>query len=356
MARRVNSDRLDACVDAGLLFYLAQYASVCLPGVVGALHPLSIGAVALLIGGAMAVMGKRRDEHMPMPIDSRSAVVVAALATFVLGYVLCLVAYQRQLPVISNDAITYHLPAAVQWLQTGRLGLYPAWFYNPANSYSPLAGSTFIAWLLAPIGNDTLARFVGVGPFLLLFFAMVSVCRRIGADARVAVLIAGAAVLRGRWLGRRSWRRMTCSSPRFSSLPSMRLADNDSQSHSVHGAGRGHRLAAGDKVHRAAVDADPAADARSRLDLAADAHCRRLYRRAGGAVVFAQRFSDRQPDLPDRSDPRRLHDPARHAARSPKRHAHEHRRCMAQSSPVVIMAFLCCSRARWSPAGSEDCL
>jgi len=196
-ARRINTDRLDAAVDAGMLFYLVQYASICLPGVVGALHPLTIGAVALLLGGAMAVWGARRNETpeaLPA-IDRSSALFVAACAMFVLGYVLSLVAYQRALPVISNDALTYHLPAAVQWLQTGRLGLYEAWFYNPANSYSPLAGSTFIAWLLAPIGNDTLARFVAVGPFLLLFLATLALCRRIGAEVRVAAMVAIAAVL-----------------------------------------------------------------------------------------------------------------------------------------------------------------
>ncbi len=197
-ARRVNADRLDAAIDAGLLFYLVQYASVCLPGLVGALHPLSIGAMALLLGGAMAVWGGRHDrtmENQPAESCRCKELTVAACAMFVVGYVTCLIVMQRVLPITSNDAMTYHVPAAVQWLQTGRLGLYEAWFYNPANSYSPLAGSTFIAWLIAPMGNDTIARFVAVGPFLLLFVAMLGLCRRVGADVRVAALVAVAAVL-----------------------------------------------------------------------------------------------------------------------------------------------------------------
>ena len=122
-------------------------------------------------------------------------ILFGACAAFVVGYAGCLIVYQSALPVISNDAITYHLPAAVQWLQTGRIGLYEAWFYNPANSYSPLAGSVFLEWLLAPVGNDTIARFVQAGPLLLLFVGVVNLCRRVGADVGVAGLIAVAAVL-----------------------------------------------------------------------------------------------------------------------------------------------------------------
>lgn len=193
-ARRINADALDAAGDAGLLFYLVQYVSVCVPGVLGALHPLTIGAAAVLLSGALALYGGRRKIELARP-SVNASVVVGGCAAFVIGYTFVLILTQRGLPVISNDAITYHLPAAVQWLQTGKLGLYEAWFYNPANSYSPLAGSVFIEWLLAPLGNDMLARFVQAGPLVLLFVAVLNLGRRLGAEARVAAMIAAAAVL-----------------------------------------------------------------------------------------------------------------------------------------------------------------
>jgi hypothetical protein len=130
-----------------------------------------------------------------MAMGGLSGALLVTGFAFAIGYLLALLWHQRQLPVLSNDAITYHLPAAVQWLQTGRLGLYPAWFYNPANSYSPLGGSVFIAWLMAPMGNDVLARFVQVGPALLLLVAMLNLCRRLGAGVGVAALVAAAVVL-----------------------------------------------------------------------------------------------------------------------------------------------------------------
>jgi hypothetical protein len=125
----------------------------------------------------------------------RARIVAAGAIVFVLGYLGSLIVHQRKLPVISNDAITYHLPAAVQWLQTGRMGLYEAWYYNPANSYSPLGGSVFLTWLMAPMQSDVIARFVAVGPLIMLMIAMLNLCRRLGVDGGVAALIAATCVL-----------------------------------------------------------------------------------------------------------------------------------------------------------------
>ena len=202
LARRFASDdRLRAASDALLFFYLVQYLSVCLPGLVGALHPLTMALVAILLSVVMIALGMRRTGQLPqnqsttLKVPARTAFLASLF--FVVGYVGTLVWHQRSLPVISNDALTYHLPAAVQWLQTGRLGLYEAWFYNPANSYSPLGGSTFIAWLIAPPGNDVLARFVQVGPLIFLFVAMTNLLRSLRvSDIASPILAAGAVLVR----------------------------------------------------------------------------------------------------------------------------------------------------------------
>ncbi|MEO6435928.1 MAG: hypothetical protein ABIP55_09220, partial [Tepidisphaeraceae bacterium] len=197
-ARRWNDDALRAAGDAGLLFYLVQYVSVCGTGLAGAMHPLTIVLVALLTSSAMAVVGGRRAQQPQSPgiaMPELSAALLTGAIAFVLAYLATIVWHQRMLPVLSNDALTYHLPAAAQWLQTGKLTFYEAWFYNPANSYSPLGGSAFLAWLMAPIGNDAIARFVQVGPALLLMIAMLNLCRALGASIGVAALIAAACML-----------------------------------------------------------------------------------------------------------------------------------------------------------------
>src|SRR5207302_11316081 len=81
------------------------------------------------------------------------------------------------------------------WRQTGRLGLFPTWFFNPANTYSPLAGSTFIAWLIAPFDMDIVARFVEVPALIVVGIGVFQLCRQMGVEPAIAGLIAAAAVL-----------------------------------------------------------------------------------------------------------------------------------------------------------------
>jgi hypothetical protein len=113
---------------------------------------------------------------------------------FVLGYLGVLVHHWSYLPVLSIDALVYHFPAAVQWLQRGRIGVFDVW-YQPANAYSPLAGSVFIAWLMAPVGNSVLARYVQMPPLVLLFLAMVQLVRALGLNRGAAALLATGVVL-----------------------------------------------------------------------------------------------------------------------------------------------------------------
>jgi hypothetical protein len=120
---------------------------------------------------------------------------VLACFTFVAAYGGAFVYQQRFLPPIVDDALTYHLPAAVQWLQTGRIELFPTWFFNPANTFSPLGGSIFMTWLIAPTGNDVLVRFVQLGPLLLLFLVVLEIARLLGARNATAALIALACVM-----------------------------------------------------------------------------------------------------------------------------------------------------------------
>ena len=194
-ARRRTADRLQAVADALLLYYLVQYLAVGLPGLATILGPRSIVGTALLLCAALWFLATRRAARPPVPLPRIDFLFVSACALFVIGYLCALIYHQRDAPVSSNDALTYHLPAAVHWLQTGRLSLYEAWFYNPANSYSPLAGSMFIAWLIAPVNNDVIARFVQAPPLLFIFVLLTNLCRALGARASVGALIATAAVL-----------------------------------------------------------------------------------------------------------------------------------------------------------------
>ena len=200
--RRLGGDLVRRLIDTGLIYYLLQYIVVGALGMMGLLSQWTIGPLALMACALLWVgSGWRRDEKLapvPPPPQAKPLVdraTVLACFTFVAGYGFAFVYQQRFLPPIVDDALTYHLPAAVQWLQTGRIELFPTWFFNPANTYSPLGGSIFMVWLIAPTGDDVLVRFVQLGPLLLLFLVVLEIGRLLGARDATAALVALGCVL-----------------------------------------------------------------------------------------------------------------------------------------------------------------
>ncbi|CAN5521766.1 hypothetical protein BH09PLA1_BH09PLA1_27700 [soil metagenome] len=179
-------------LDAMLFWYLVQYLSIALPGAFGCLN---VGTMMLTAGALSAAMifapvSRTRPDEPPPTIGALDRRIVFACLGLLTALVAGNVYNQRIAPPTVNDALTYHLPAAVQWLQTGRIGLFETWFFNPANTYSPLAGSTFIAWLIAPTGGDILARAVEAPALLMIFFVLLQLARALGASVRVAAIVA----------------------------------------------------------------------------------------------------------------------------------------------------------------------
>jgi hypothetical protein len=216
-ARRYTTSRAQAVLDALLLWLTAQYAIVGLLGACGwlstaamTLAGVTVGAVLLLLArpwqaarsapesaglapsfaGGGGAPGRLACE--PFGRQHFGALIVSLLA---LGYLAACGFAQRSLPPTATDAIAYHLPTAVQWLQDGAIRIWPAWYWNLANSYSPLAGETFIAWLLAPAGNDVFARYVQVAPLLMIYLCVLQCGRLCGASLLSSALMGLALVL-----------------------------------------------------------------------------------------------------------------------------------------------------------------
>ena len=116
-------------------------------------------------------------------------------ALFVIAYVTAHALQQWWNPPLITDALVYHLPTAVQWIQTGKLGSFPTWYWNPAATYSPATSSTFMAWLMAPAGNDVFVRFVQVPPLLFIFVLVARLCREFGCSRTLAGPVALAAAM-----------------------------------------------------------------------------------------------------------------------------------------------------------------
>ena len=194
-SRCLTRSRSQAILDAAVLGYAVQYAAVGLPGITGSLRPINITAVAMLFVTAFLIFGWKTKRVVDRHAKKTDLIIVAGIALFVMGFTAMFVRSQADLPVISNDAMTYHFPAAVQWLQQGRITLFQTWFFNPANTYSPLAGSMFIVWMIAPFGSDVMARFVEVPALICIGIAMYRLCREVGARIPISAILAGASIL-----------------------------------------------------------------------------------------------------------------------------------------------------------------
>jgi hypothetical protein len=175
---------------------LIQYVVVGIAGVLGFFSAgyLTAGAVAASVGVWIwaGVFPRFAGDLQISRAQRRWGVGVCAGA---FGFLGAMIFAQRFCPPLATDALTYHLPSAVLWLQEKRIAFFQTWFFNPANTYSPLGGSMFIAWLMAPMGNDALARFVQVEAWGLTLFAVMGICRGAGAPVAAAALAGVGAAL-----------------------------------------------------------------------------------------------------------------------------------------------------------------
>ncbi len=195
--KRTAPTRLAVAVDAFLIWYGIQYLAVALPGLLGILGPASMTLAAAAMAGLLWWAAGRGDPRpVPKAISGSQLWVWPAALALAGALLIVLVWRQWVLPPVANDPLTYHLPAAVEWLQTGRIGAYQTWFFNPANTYSPLCGSTVLAWLIAPLGNDVIARFAQVPAAILLLLAVGQLARHLGGGSAAAVV--GLAAVLGR--------------------------------------------------------------------------------------------------------------------------------------------------------------
>jgi hypothetical protein len=245
-ARRAGRAGMGQAVcDAFLLYFLVQYAAVAVPGVFGVFGTTTMACVAIAAAVVMWVAAGRQkialgnEASFPSPgtpgegqgegLSSRERASVQkkepprpnplpeyrareqeldvasywspdrlgllACTLFTLAYFASYAWIQSSAPPTATDSLVYHLPTAVQWIQTHRLGIYPTWYWNPAASYSPGTGSVFMAWWMAPAGNDVFVRFVQLPPLVFLFFLVVRLCRLLGCSLSVGGLVGLATVL-----------------------------------------------------------------------------------------------------------------------------------------------------------------
>lgn len=197
LGRRVHgTDTFAVLADAALVYFFVQYLAIGMPGLLGVLGAGSILLTTALASGAIWWIASRfNPPATPARYDAADQWSIVFICCWALGFVIAILETVWIAPPLANDPLTYHLPAAVHWLQQGSLARYEAWYYNPANTFSPLAGSMFLAWWMAPIGNDIFARFGQAPALILIAAATLRLCRDLGAPRFVPAMLALSVVL-----------------------------------------------------------------------------------------------------------------------------------------------------------------
>jgi len=194
-----GGELIQTWLDALLLWWSGQYLVVGSLGLIGWLSPATAtaGGVVLSVIAFLVTRASSRSNDLPVVAGSgASGRFAIQLGLAIVSCEVAAVVWQyRVLPPMSDDALTYHLPAAATWLREGRIGIYETWFFNPANTFSPLGGSLFAAWFMIPFQSDVAARFMQTPAVIAIFLAGVQLVLRLGGSTRVAVLLATAGAL-----------------------------------------------------------------------------------------------------------------------------------------------------------------
>lgn len=139
---------------------------------------LDISTLLITVGGlSVAVRAVSRNRHATRSPAETSTLVVSGvhghslvwgLAAGLVLFAVAQVVWARWLsPPDTTDALRYHLPFAVKWLQSGLLDMPIPVAGDPASPFFPLNSSLWIAWLIAPFNSDIMAQIVQA-PFVLI--------------------------------------------------------------------------------------------------------------------------------------------------------------------------------------------
>jgi hypothetical protein len=181
-----RGDRTTRAADTLLFALFGQSLLLGLAGAAGLLRGDVVFALSVAAYGVVRRLAPPSPTNPRPKLDGWSALLLAAAGLYAAAAWLYLF-----VPPLANDALTYHLPAAVRWFQSGHFERYAAWNYNPANTYSPLGGSLYLLWWLLPIGSDFFARFAQLPAVALLAAATATLV----PDRRKALMLAAAVVV-----------------------------------------------------------------------------------------------------------------------------------------------------------------
>ena len=171
------------------------------PAILGILDRWVVGALALAMLAAAVIAGRREPPPAasgsnPEPrregIVSRLAAIVAVGTVAV--YILAVLARSHGSLPTFIDTVTFHVPAAARWIQSGSIWQIDQFLPGQAQGYYPANGNVVQLAAILPWSSEFLIRFVNLPFYALTGLAVYACGRRLDAPWTSAA-VAGAAVI-----------------------------------------------------------------------------------------------------------------------------------------------------------------
>ncbi|MBU1124807.1 MAG: hypothetical protein KKC84_02165 [Candidatus Omnitrophica bacterium] len=91
-------------------------------------------------------------------------------------------------PPFGWDSLNYHFTFPVEWLKFQNFNTPPTIFDDPSPTYYPLNGSLYYLWLILPFKSVFMADIGQVPFFIISFFAVYAICRRLSLSREYSFL------------------------------------------------------------------------------------------------------------------------------------------------------------------------
>lgn len=121
-------------------------------------------------------------------LENKTRIVIVSL---LLGFGLVKFFTNLINPPLGWDCLNYHFTFPVEWLKNGNLNNPLVVSDDPFPSYYPINGSLFFLWLILPLKSAFLAD-LGQFPFFIVsFFSVIAIARKLGLSKEYSFLAAG---------------------------------------------------------------------------------------------------------------------------------------------------------------------
>ncbi|MDD5552687.1 MAG: hypothetical protein PHE18_02315 [Candidatus Omnitrophica bacterium] len=187
-------------VDALICWFVFYFSQIALTSLIlGVLSQLRLSNLILLnlitLFSLWLVSRKRASSFDPRPLKNSlpalfsNKVILLALSV-ILSFGVVKIFINLVNPPFGWDSLNYHFTFPVEWLKNANLHTPITVFDDPSPSYYPIGASLYFFWLILPFKSVFMADLGQVPFFVLAFFAVFSISRKLSLNREFSFLAA----------------------------------------------------------------------------------------------------------------------------------------------------------------------